>query len=182
MSRSGGTAPPGEFGPCDPEKLFEFADRGSEGFDPEQEQKMREHLAFCRGCRELHERELNLNASLNSLDFPEVCFARSISQHVAMALPTRSMWVRIFWGLIASALLVTSFVSLKSNGTEPIILAVSTLGACWGFVAGSAKVAHSIFAAAGPILLLVLALGALTDLLIVLVVFSVNRKRRAREA
>ncbi|HEX2097892.1 MAG TPA: hypothetical protein VHF46_02400 [Rubrobacteraceae bacterium] len=182
MSHSGGPAYPGEFGPCDPEKVFEFADMGSEGFDPEQEQIMREHLTFCMECRELYERELNLNAFLNSLDFSEVCFVRSISQHVAMALPTRSTWVRIFWGLIASALLVTAFVSLKSNGTEPIILAMSTLGACWGFVAGSAKVAHSALAAAGPILLLVLASGALADLLIVLVVLAVGRKRRVREA
>jgi hypothetical protein len=182
MSRSGDTAPPGEFGPCDPEKVFEFADRGSEEFDPEQEQKMREHLDFCTECWELYERELNLNAFLNSLDFSEAYFARSISQHVAMALPTRSTWVRISWGLIASALLITAFVSLKSNGTEPIILAASTLGACWGFVAGSAKVAHSVFGAVGPILLLVLALGALADLLIALIVLSVSRKRRVREA
>jgi hypothetical protein len=181
MSRSGEPAHPGEFAPCNPEKVFEFADRGSEGFDPEQKQKMREHLACCAECRELYERELSLNAFLASLDLAEVCACRSISQHVVMALPTRSTWVRIFWGLIASVLLVTAFVSLKSNGTEPIILVASTVGACWGFVAGSAKVAHSVFATAGPILLLVLALGALADLLIALVVLSVSRKRRVRE-
>lgn len=181
MSRSGDPACPSEFDPCDPEKVFEFADRGSVELDPKQEQKMREHLTSCTECRELYERELNLNAFLNSLDFSELCFARSVSQHVAMALPTRPTWVRIFLGLIASLLLITAFVSLKSHGTEPIILVASTFGACWGFVAGSTKVAHSVFAAAGPILLLVLASGALADLLIALVVLSVSRKRRVRE-
>ncbi len=179
MSRSGEPAHPGEFAPCNPEKVFEFADRGSEGFDPEQKQKMQEHLACCTECRELYERELNLNAFLASLDLAEVCACRSISQHVVMALPTRSTWVRVLWGLLACALLVMVFVSLKANGTEPIILATSTLGACWGFIAGLAKVARSVFATAGPILLLVLALGALVDLLIALTVLSVSRRSRA---
>ena len=187
MSRTGGPVDPGGFEPCgcDPEKVFEYADGryGPEEPGPEQEKEMRGHLASCPECRELYERELGLNAFLDSPDFSEACsLRRSVCQGVAMALPTRSAKVRVLWGLLAGALLLAAFVSLKSNGTEPVILAMSTLGACWGFVAGSAKVAHSVLTVAGPAIFLVLALGALADLFIALVVLSVSRKRRTREA
>jgi hypothetical protein len=43
-------------------------------------------------------------------------------------------------------------------------------------------VARAVFAAAGTTILLALALGALTDILIALAVLSVSRVRRAREA
>jgi hypothetical protein len=99
-----------------------------------------------------------------------------------MALPTRSLRARLLWGLLASALLVVAFVSLEFNGTKPVVLAMSTLGTCWDFVAGSVGVAHAVFATAGPTIILVLALGALADLLIALLVLSVSRHRRAREA
>ena len=177
MSRSGG---PEEFDPrgCDPEKVFELADGW---IGPEQGQEIKVHLASCRGCRELYERELVLNAFLNSLD-PSGMGSRSVCQAVAMALPTRSVRVRILWGLLAGTFLVVALVSLRFNGTEPVILAMSTLGMCWGFVAGAAKVAHSVFAAAGSTILLVLAAGALADVFIALVVLFVSRNRRAREA
>lgn len=182
MSRTGD---PGRFEPCDcdPEKVFELADGGSglEGLHPEQDRELREHLACCSVCRELYERELGLNAWLSSLDFSGMG-SGSVAQGVAMALPTRSTRARVFWGLLAGALLVLAFVSLKFNGTEPVILLISALGAGWGFVAGSAKVAHSVFATFGPTILLALALGALADLLIALLIFSANRNRRAREA
>ncbi len=165
-------------GPCNPEKIFELAD-GS--LETGQEPQVRGHLASCPGCRELYERELDLNAFLNSLDFSRVC-PRSVCQGVAMALPTRPAKVRILWGLLASALLAAALVSLELNGTEPVILAMSILGACWGLVVGSADVARAIFAAAGTTILLALALGALTDVLIALAVVSVSRGRRAREA
>ena len=98
-----------------------------------------------------------------------------------MALPTRAAKVRILWGLLASALLVASLVSLELNGTEPVSGAMNVLGACWGLIAGSAHVARAVFATAGTIILLALALGALTDVLIALAVISVSRGRRARE-
>jgi hypothetical protein len=187
MSRSRGPAGRDEagFGPCgcDPEKVFEYADGGNgpEGLDPERERKMREHLASCQGCRELYERELDLNAFLSSLDF-SVMHLRPVSRSVAMALPTRAMGPRILWGLLAGALLVGAFISLEFNGTEPVILLMSILGTCWGLVMSSAKVAHAVFTAAGPTILLVLALGALADLLIAFVVLFASRDRRPREA
>jgi len=163
---------------CDPEKVFELAD-GS--LDSGQEREVRGHLASCPGCLELYERELDLNAFLSSLDFSRMR-SRSVCQGVAMALPTRPVSARILWGLLASALLVAALVSLELHGTEPVILTMSILGACWGLVAGSADVARTILAAAGTTILLALALGTLMDVLIALTVFSVSRGRRAREA
>ncbi len=175
MSHPKGVDPCG----CDPEKVFELAD-GELG--TELEQKIRGHLAFCQRCSELYERELDLNASLSSLGSPKICCSGSVCKGVALALPTRSARVRLLWGLLAGVLLVVALASLKFNGTEPVILAMSTLSACWGFVAGAAKVAHAIFTTAGPTILLMLVLGALTDVLIALAVVFVSRNRRAREA
>ena len=166
-------------GPCDPEKVFELVD-GS--LETGQEGEICEHLASCAGCQERYERELDLSADLSSFDVSRACSSQTVCQWVAMALPTRPTKVRVLWGLLASALLVTALVSLELNGTEPVILAMSILGACWGLVAGSADVARAVFAAAGTTILLVLALGALVDVLIALVVISVNRGRQAREA
>ena len=163
---------------CDPEKVFELAD-GS--LDIGQEGEVRGHLSACPGCRELYERELDLNNFLSSLDFSRVR-SRSVCQGVAMALPTRPTKVRVLWGLLASALLVAALVSLEINGMEPVILVMSILGACWGLVEGSADVARAVFAAASPTILLALGLGALMDILIALAVVSVSRGRRAREA
>jgi anti-sigma factor RsiW len=172
MSASGGCG-------CDPEKVFELADGG---LSPEQRREVRTHLASCPECHELYERELDLNAFLSSLDFSRMC-SRSVHRGVAMALPTRSVGARVLWGVLAFSLLVTALISLELNGTEPVILAMSILGACWGLVAGSADVARAVFAAAGPTILLVLALGALADIIIALAVVSVrNRVRRTREA
>ena len=185
MSRSEGPLGPGRFDPCDcdPEKVFELVDGGGgpDGPDPEQERKMQEHLASCSRCRELYERELDLNAFLGSLDFSGLC-SRSVSQGVAMALPTRSAGARILWGLVAGALLIMAFVSLEFNGTEAVTLAMSALSTCWGFVVGTAGAARAVFATAGPAILFVLALGALVDVFIALVVVSLSRKRRAQEA
>ena len=166
-------------GACDPEKVFELAEGNLE---TDQEREVREHLASCAGCQERYERELGLNAYLSSLDVSRLCSSRSVCQGVAMALPTRPAKVRILWGLLASALLVAALVSLELNGTEPVTLAMSALGTCWGLVAGSAHVTRAVFAAAGTTILLALALGALTDVLIALAVVSVSRGRRAREA
>jgi hypothetical protein len=180
MSAGGGTNASGPCrGACDPEKVFELAE-GS--LETSQEREVRGHLASCVRCQELYERELHLSADLNSLDLSEACSVRSVCQGVAMALPTRHTKVRILWGLLASALLVAALVSLELNGTEPVSLAMTVLGNCWGLIAGSAHVARAVFAAAGTTILLALALGALTDLIIALVVVSVSRGRRAREA
>ncbi len=180
MSAGGGTNDSGPCrGACDPEKVFELAEGNLE---TGQEHEVRGHLASCAGCQELYERELGLNAYLSSLDFSRVCPSRSVCQWVAMALPTRPVKVRVLWGLLASALLVAALVSLELNGTEPVILAMSVLGTCWGLVAGSADVARAVFAAAGSTILLALALGAVLDVLIALAVATLTRGRRAREA
>jgi hypothetical protein len=164
---------------CDPEKVFELADGG---LSVEQEREVREHLAFCSGCRELYERERDLSAFLSSLDFSRM-HSRSVCQSVAMALPTRSVGARVLWGLLATALLVAALVSLELNGTEPVILAMSILSACWGLIVGSTEVTRAVFSAAGTTILLALVLGALADVLIALtIVFVRNRGHRTREA
>ena len=178
MSTSGETNTPFDCG-CDPEKVFELADGG---LSIDQEREVREHLVSCTGCRELYERERDLSAFLCSLDFSRM-HSRSVCQSVAMALPTRSLGARVLWGLLAGALLVAALVSLELNGTEPVILAMSVLSACWGLIVGSIEVTRAVFAAAGTTILLALALGALADVLIALtVVFVRNRGRRTREA
>ena len=184
MSHLGGPVGAGGFDPCncDREKVFELVDgRGDpEGIDPEQERKIREHLTSCSRCRELYERELNLNAFLNSLDF-SVLRSRSVAQGVAMALPTRSARARVLWGLLAAALLTMAFLSVDFNSTGPVIVAISILGACWDSVVGLADVARVVFAAVGSTILLVLALGALVDLFVAFVVLFARRSRRTRE-
>src|ERR671932_1049185 len=184
MSRSEGPLGPGRFDPCDcdPEKIFELADRGSDPDGPalERERKMQEHLASCSGCRELYEHELDLNAFLPSLDFSELR-SRSVSRGVAMALPTRSTEVRILWALLATALLAVAFISLEFNGTEPVILAMSILSRCWGFIVGAADVTREIFVLVGPLILFVLALGALADVFVALMILFLKRRRRVRE-
>ena len=178
MSTSGGTNTSFDCS-CDPEKVFELADGG---LNIEQEREVREHLDYCPECRELYERERDLSTFLCSLDFSRM-HSRSVCQSVAMALPTRSLRARLLWGLLAGALLVAALVSLELNGTEPVILAMSILSACWGLILGSTEVTRAVFAAAGTTILLALALGALADVLIALtVVFVKNRGRRTREA
>ncbi len=164
---------------CDHEMVFHLADGGLEG---EAAREVRNHLRRCPGCHELYEHEVRLNAYLASLDFPA---PRSCSVHraVAMALPTRSAVARLLWAALAGTLLVLAVAYLELNGTEPVMTVMSVLAACWGFVSGSADVVRAVLAAAGPTLLLVLAFGALVDLVIATAAYvAVSRGRRAREA
>lgn len=165
-------------GPCDPEKVFDLAE-GS--LEPEQSRETRKHLVSCSGCRELYERELELNACLSSLDFSGIR-SRSVCQNVAMALPTRPREVRFLWGVLAAALFVAALVTLEFNGVEPVLFAMSILGVLWGWISGSADVARAVFVATDSTILPLLALGALLDALIALTVVAVSRGRRAREA
>ena len=87
--------------PCDPEPVFELAD---DSLGPEREREVRAHLRDCRGCLDLYEKELRLNASLGSLDFEE---PSSVCRGVAMALPTRSVRARLLWSGLAVVLLLT---------------------------------------------------------------------------
>jgi predicted anti-sigma-YlaC factor YlaD len=160
---------------CDPEPIFELAD-GS--LEPEREREVRAHLRACGGCHALYERELRLNASLGSLRFKE---PRSVCPGVAMALPTRSIRARLFWTALAVVLLVLASVTLVLQGTNLAVLFVEAMSAFWGLVDGLADVIQVVFAAAGPMLLVALVLGALVDLVIAVVYLSVSR-RHAREA
>ena len=184
MSSSEGSLGSGRFDPCDcaPEKIFELVDRERDPDGPplEQQRKVQEHLASCSGCRKLYKHELDLNTLLHSLDFSELR-SRSVSRGVVMALPTRSTEVRILWGLLATALLAVAFVSLEFNGTEPVILAMSILSRCWGFIVGAADAAREIFVVVGPLILFVLALGAVADVFVALMILFLRRRRRVRE-
>ncbi|HZA46925.1 MAG TPA: hypothetical protein VE568_16755 [Rubrobacter sp.] len=160
---------------CDPEEIFELAE-GVLG--PERECEVRVHVDRCRGCRALYESELNLNASLGSLEFEE---HRSVCRVVAMALPTRSVKVRLLWAGLAVALLFVASLALSLDGTNPAIFAVDALVMFWGFVSGSADVVRVLLAEVGPALLVAVAVGALLDLIIAAAYLSVSR-RRAREA
>jgi anti-sigma factor RsiW len=160
---------------CDPEPIFELAD-GS--LEQERETEVRAHLRGCRACRALYEKELRLNASLGSLAFEE---PRSVCRGVAMALPTRSLRARLLWAGLALVLLLTTSVTLMLGGTNIAFLFVEAMSVFWGFVAGFADVIQVTFAAIGPVLLVVLAAGALVDLVLAAVYLSVFR-RRAREA
>ena len=162
-------------GRCDPEEIFELAD-GALG--PELEREVRAHLGRCAGCRALYESELELNASLGSLEFEE---PRSVCRVVAMALPTRSVKVRLLWAGLALILLFVATLALSLEGTTPAVFAVDALVVFWGFVSGSADVVRVLLTAVGPALLVALAVGALLDLIIAAVYLSVSR-RRAREA
>ncbi|MDQ4126720.1 MAG: zf-HC2 domain-containing protein [Actinomycetota bacterium] len=160
---------------CDPELIFELAD-GALGL--EQEREVRAHLGCCPGCLTLYESEHDLNAWLGSLEFEE---PRSVCRAVVMALPTRSVKVRLLWAGLAVALLVVASVALSLDGTNPAVFAVDALVTFWSFVSGSADVVRVLLAAVGPALLAALAVGALLDLIIAAVYLSVSR-RRAREA
>ena len=174
---------PGEADPrvCNPEKVFELADQDAAAGSLEvgEERELRNHLARCRECRELYERELDLNAFLSSLDFQ--AGSRSVHRGVAMSLPTRSAGGRVMWGLLAVVLLLAALSSLELEAAQPIMLSMGILGAFWALISSSVEVLIAIVDAAGLTILLLLVLGALADLLIALaVVFS--RRRRAQEA
>lgn len=164
--------------PCDHELVFELADGG---LDAGTAASVRAHLERCDECRELYERELDLNSYLASMDFPEPP-ACSVHKGVAMALPTRSMVARLLWAALAATLLVLALVYLELNGMAPLMRAAVVLDAGRGLLLGSADVARILMTAAGSTVLLVLAVGALADLLIALAFLSVQRRRRAREA
>src|SRR5215211_7968037 len=160
---------------CDPEVIFELAD-GALG--PGRGREIRAHLDDCPGCRELYEKELELNACLRSMEFAQ---SRSVYPQVAMALPTRPLKARLLWAALALALLLAASLALSLEGTSPMGFAVNTLGIFWSFVSGFADVVQAVLVVAGPILLVALAAGALLDLLLAAALLRTTR-RHAREA
>ncbi len=160
---------------CDPQVIFELAD-GALG--PEQTREVRDHLEACPGCREHYEKELRLSAFLGSLELAE---PRSVRPSVAMALPTRPLKARLLWATLAMALLLVASLALSLDGGHPAVFAVNALGVFWGLVSGFADVARTILVAAGPVLLVALAVGALLDLALAAALLWMTR-RRARTA
>ena len=177
MSASGEPKIPFNRG-CDPEKVFELADGG---LSVDKEREVRAHLSTCPGCRELYKRERDLSAFLGSLDFSRV-HSRSVCQSVAMALPTRPLGARVLWGLLAGTLLVAALVSLELNGTEPVILAVSILSACWGITVGSPEASRAGFGVAVSSVRGALGLGANAATLIALTLVFVKKGGRRKRA
>jgi predicted anti-sigma-YlaC factor YlaD len=162
-------------GRCDPQVIFELAD-GALG--PERAREIRAHLEACPGCRKLYEKELELSAFLGSLELAE---PRSVCPGVAMALPTRTLQARLLWAALALALLLVASLALGLDGAHPAVFAVNALGAFWGVVSGFTDVAQTILVAAGPIILVALAVGALLDLSLAAALLWTTR-RRARAA
>ena len=162
---------------CDSEAVFELAD-GALGANRARE--ARAHLDDCPGCRELYERELELNAILRSAELADPR-SRSVCPMVAMALPTRPLKARILWASLALILLAVASLALSLDGTNPMVFAVNALGVFWGVVSGFTELARTTLVAAGPILLAALAVGALLDLCLAAALFWMTR-RRAGEA
>ncbi len=162
---------------CDPQVIFELAD-GALG--PEREREIRAHLSGCPGCRDLYERELSLNALLDTLGFAEPA-SQSVCRGVAMALPTRPLKARFLWAALALALLVVASLALSLDGTNPAVFAVNALDVFWGLVSGFTDLISTVFMATGTVLLGALAVGALLDILIAATVLILTR-RRTREA
>ena len=157
---------------CDPEAVFEFAD-GELG--PERAREVRAHFEDCADCRELYEKELDLNAFLGSLEFSELR-SRSVSRGVAMALPTRPARARLLWAVLAAALLVFALFALNLSGESPVTLIVSATG-WFSLAAGWWEVVQTTLAAAGSALAVALAAGALLDLVVAAAVLTASRRR-----
>jgi predicted anti-sigma-YlaC factor YlaD len=135
---------------------------------------VRAHLEACPGCRKLFEREQELNAALDSLEFAE---SRSVCPSVVMALPTRPIKTRLLWTALALALLLVASLALSLDGTHPALFAMNALGVFWGLVSGFADVAQTVLVAAAPIIFVALVVGALLDLVLAAALLWTTRRR-----
>ena len=156
---------------CEPEEIFELADRA---LTPEKEREVRAHLERCPECRGLYERETRLNSRLKSLNFSE---PRSVCAGVAMALPTRPLKARLLWALLAGVLLSAALFALGLNGVNPAVFVVDAMTVFWGSASVLTDVLDTALAVGGGTLLIALAVGALVDLLLAAVLLSVLRRR-----
>lgn len=156
---------------CEPEEIFELADRA---LTPERERDVRFHLEQCPGCHELYKRETDLNSCLESLSFSE---PNSVCGQVAMALPTRPLKARLLWTVLAVVLLSTALFALGVNGLNPAVFVVDAMSMFWGSAAMISDVLDTVLAVAGGVLLIALAVGALMDLLLAAVLLKAARHR-----
>lgn len=161
---------------CDPEMVFELADRA---LGPGREREVRRHLDVCPGCRELYEREVRLNDCLGSLEFHEAN-ARSVRESVAMALPTRPVKARLLWALLAVGLLGMALFALGLQGANPAAFVMDAVETFQGASMILNDVLGTTLTTAGSVILIALAVGAVLDLLLAAVLFAVVR-RRTRE-
>ena len=162
---------------CDPEAVFELAD-GALG--SQRAREARAHLDECPGCREVYERELELNALLRSNELAEPR-SRSVCPMVALALPTRPLKARLLWASFALILLLVASLALSLDGANPMVSAANAVALFWGVVSWAADVARTALSAAGPVILVALAVGALLDLCLAAALLWTTR-RRSREA
>lgn len=164
MSRPGG---------CDEERIFDLAERTLE---PDEARSVRTHLDECPGCLRLYERNVELNARLNSIGSPDEV-SHSVCRDVVMAIPTRSVRARIYWGALAFGLLVVALLASYLSGSNLVALASSTVGIVVSFVSGFAEMARTILVMGGPVILIALLVGTLVDVLIAVVLLSALRRR-----
>lgn len=159
---------------CDPERIFELADGG---LTPEQRREALSHIEKCPECREFYEQELELNARLGSLDFPDPgpC---SVSRQVAMSLPTRPLKARALWAILAIMLLAVTTLSLGLGWMEAASLAMGVLTVFWGLAAGVADALRAVLDTVGMWALAALAIGAMADIILAAVIFSATRLAR----
>lgn len=159
---------------CDPEAVFELADRE---LDREREREVRAHLESCSGCLSLYNQEISLSASLGAAKMTgaQPC---SVSRVVAMSLPTRPAKVRLLWAVLSVALLFAALATLQLSGANPINYLSDALGILWGYVSEFAGVSRVVFAVVGPVLLISLGIGAALDVFIAAAIFSASRHAR----
>lgn len=158
---------------CEPEVVFELADRA---LDAGREREVRRHLNACPGCRELYEREVRLNERLGSLEFSEAN-TRSVCESVAMSLPTRPIKARFLWAFLALGLLATALFALVSQGAGSVAFVMDAVESFQGASMLLTDLLGTALAAAGSIVLVALAVGAVLDILLAAVLFSVARRR-----
>lgn len=156
---------------CEPEEIFELADRS---LTPDRERRIREHLERCPECYEVYKREKRLNSCLKTLSFSE---PRSVREGVAMALPTRPVKARLLWTLLAGVLLSTALFALNMNGVNPAAFVVNEMTMFWSPASMLRDLLGTVLAVAGSALLIALAVGALLDLLLAVILMTVVRRR-----
>lgn len=156
---------------CEPEEIFELADRA---LTPERERDVRLHLEQCPGCYEAYQRETRMNYCLKSMSFSE---SNSVCGQVAMALPTRPLKARLVWAFLAVTLLSTALFALWVTGINPAVFVVDSMSMFWGTASMLADVLDIVLAIAGGALFVALAVGALVDLLLAAVLLKVSRHR-----
>ena len=166
-------------GPCDPEGIFELADGQATA---ERAHAVRLHIDECPGCRDLYEKEVELNERLGGFGCPVP--GRSVSRMVAMALPTRTARARAVWAMLATALSLSALLALEVSGRSPTILLFDAAAWSSGAFAGVWDIGGILFTVVGRWVVIALLVGVAVDLVLAAVVAMIfaRRARRTREA